>query len=289
MNSHMTTRSVVYHANDSVIDDDADHHRADDTGPGQRNGLAKSLSPMLKMMRIWGLYFGCHGRFCFSQQSYATCQDGEEYLKVRRNIYPKIALVTLWINALRLALMYNAGDSTFDSSAINKCVYLFIYLQCAVMQTSYFIASHSGKLDRLLDELIVSSEFAEQVRKHAMACIVYNSLIATFSIAAGIRAIFMSNGEFDFVLAPFVTLIPVNDNWLIVLKILSFVVYSLVIHSWLWTLLMNVTITVILFLLFRQLNIRFRRAVGHRGQFKGNLKTFRSRHQALSVQHEQSA
>jgi hypothetical protein len=284
----MTTRPVVCHANDSIMDDDADHLRTDDTGFGQRKGLATSLSLMLKMMRIPGLYFGRHGRFCFSQQSHATCQDGEEYLKGRRNIYPKIVLLVLWFNALRFLLIFEARDSTFDSSAINKCVYFFMYLQCAVMQTSYFIASHSGKLDRLLDKLIVTSEFAEQVRKHAMACIVYNSLIAIFSIGTGIRTLFMSNGEFDFVLTPFVTLIPVNNNWLMVLKFLAFVVYSLVIHSWVWSFLMNVTIMATFFLLFRQLNIRFRRAVGHRGQFKSNLKTFRISHQALSVQHEQS-
>lgn len=256
---------------------------------GQRHALAGSLSPMLKMMRTWGLYFGRYGRTWTRIHSQETQLQAVEQYKGAKNgmkhqsIYPTVVLSIVWANVLKFCLAIEVGD-TFDSPTIRKIAFGVMQLQCAVMQTSYYIASRKGKLDQILDELNVTEKYAALLYKQSIACLVFNSFIAILFVGNGVFGLFLSNGEFDFATSPFTTLIPVDGIWLNVVRVLSFILYLFVMQSWVWSFVMNLMLTAILFLLFRQLNRRFRRALSRRGQFNGNLKTFRSRHQALSSQ-----
>jgi hypothetical protein len=273
----------------SVIDDIAGRLRPAEDTFGRHSGIVKSLSLMLKMMRIWGLYFGCYDTFRFCNQSHIKQQEETEAYansegkpsRKHRSIYATIVLLMLWMNVIRFLLAFKPGHE-FNSSTISQISFLQTFLQCAVLQTSYFFASRNGKLDQVLDRLNVADNFAEQVRKYATACIVCNSLIYLAALVLGIYALFLFDDKLDFVLAPFTTYISVDEIWLNVLKFMVVIVFTFVVQSWLWSLLMNLLLTVILYLLFRQVNDRFRAALNHRGQFTGDLKMFRNRHQTLS-------
>jgi hypothetical protein len=264
-----------------------DRQRLDDEIIGQRKALARSLSPMLKMMRIWGLYFGFYGRsWGFSQSQETQLQETEKKDDGRTPrkhavIYPTVVLFTLWTNVLRILLVFQVGDK-FDFSTIWKITQCLAYLQCAVMQTSYFIASQSGKLDQFLDGLNVTENFNKVVHKYAVACIIYNSFATVHMAGNTFFGFFLPKTDSNLILAPFVSLIPVDNTSLYVLKVLMLVVYLFVMQSWVWPIMMNLMLTAIMVLLFRQFNCRFREALSPRGQFSGSLKMFRSRHQALS-------
>jgi hypothetical protein len=285
MCSHIRKKSRVTLDTESVADEVADLRRFHDDDFGKHNKLAKSFSLILKAMRIWGLYFGCSGTFRLrnlSQEEHEQNGNNDvgKNLQQRRSIYATIVLVILWLNVIRFFMAFELGN-TFDSSTISQITFLQAFLQGAVLQTSYFIASRSGKLDHVLYVLNVEDKFAEKARRSACACVVCNSILYLLSVAVGIYAFVLSNGKFDFILAPFVTHFTVDGIWLNVWKFLMFVVLSFVMQSWLWSLMMNLILTVILLLLLRQVNRRFRAALNCRGQFSGNLKTFRSRHQIL--------
>jgi hypothetical protein len=271
---------------DSVFNNDADHLKFDEDMFGHRHVLTESLSPMLKMMRIWGLYFGRYGRTWTRSQSRTTqlqeieCYHSSAGAK-RQRVYPTVVLLILWVNVLRFFLAFEAGDK-FNSTTINKTAYFLLFLQCAVIQTSYFIASNNGKLDQMLDRLNVTEKFADLIYKHSIACVAYNSLVAVFCIATSIYGMFLSQDAFNFAVAPFVTLIRVDGIWLNILKVASLLLFTFVMQSWVWPLMMNLVLTAILLLLFRDFNRHFHKALRPRGQFKGNVKVFRSRHLALS-------
>jgi hypothetical protein len=275
---------------DSVIDESVNRQTIDENNYGEHKILARSLSPMLKMMRVWGLYFGFYGRSWGINKPYETqLQEKEQYNKNdgrkpasgRTVIIPTLALLIVWINVLRFSLAFQAGN-TLNSSTINKIAFFSMYLQGAVTHTSYFIVSRRGELDQFLGMVTVTEKFAERVRKHAVACIVYSFLMAISSCVAGIYSIFMSVDTFSFVMTPFVSLIPVDLTSLYVLKAILFVAYLFIMQSWVWSFMMNLMLSAILFTLFRQCNHRFLRATDRRGRLSVNLKTLRRRHQAIS-------
>lgn len=252
----------------------------------QRRALAGSLSPMLKMMSKWGLYFGCYGKtWARCQPQNARMQETEGYEGneggKRGSVYPTIVLSIVWANVLRFCLAIEVGDA-FDSTTIRAVAFGLMQLQCAVMHTSYFIASRNGKLDQMLGKLSITENFADLLHKQSIACVVFNSFIAIAFIASAVYGLFLTNGEFNFAISPFTTLIPVDGIWLNVLRVLSFVLYSFVVQSWVWPFLMNLMLAAVLIKLFRQLNRHFRKALNNGGQFDGSIQTFRSRHQALS-------
>jgi hypothetical protein len=290
MCSEMTATDIVVIASESVVERASDHQIDDETIFGQSNDLVRSLAPMLRMMRIWGLYFGRHGRFHVGSQSHGTeLQDTEQvtYDAARkrstghRSIYPKIVLIILWTNVLRVAITFRRGQE-LDAVTIGQTTLFVTNLQYAIMQTSYFVASHSGKFDEMLNRLRVTGKFVDQVRKYAIACVVYNSLVSISSLMSGIYTIFMSEDTISFVLTPFTTLIPVDGIRLKVVRIFALVVNFFALQASLWPLLMNIMLTAILSQLFREVNNRFRSKLNPRGEFTGNLKTFRHRHQVLS-------
>jgi hypothetical protein len=290
MHSEAPAKNVVIVANESLVDEASDHSRDDEEIFGQEDDLVRSLSPMLQMMRIWGLYFGRHGRFHICSQSQESqlqnteqfeCNAGGKHSTAQHGIYAKIVLLILWINVLRVTISLRGGQA-LDVSTISQSTLFLTYLQYAVMQTSYFIASHSGTLDQMLDRLRVTRKLAKQVRKFATACVIYNLLAFALSVASGFYTIFLPDERISFVLTPFTTLISVDGIWLKMVKILVIVVGSFSLQACLLPFLMNIMLTAILLLLFREINNRFRSKLNHRGKFTGNLKAFRHRHQVLS-------
>jgi hypothetical protein len=269
-----------------VIDEAADRHRYDHEFFGEHKALARSLSPMLKMMKIWGLYFGCYGRAWGTSKPQATQlqQVAAEYKKKDGETissgHATVILLIMWMNVLRLSVVFQTGN-TFDSVTVNKIALILAYLECAVMHTSYFIASRSGKLDQFLNRLTVTEQFAVQLHKYVVRYIVFNSVMLVITILTNAYIMLLADNKFSFFLSPFSSLIPVDGTALIVLKAISVILNAVVVQSWSWPLAMNLVLSAILFVLFRQCNRRFIKATDRRGRLSVNLKTFRSQYQTL--------
>jgi hypothetical protein len=265
-----------------VADAAAECIRFDDETFADSDALARSLSPLVKIMKVTGSYFDK----CTGGDNHTTNTEGNEEEnnnKQSSNLFAKYAAVLtifVWFVALWLFMAFRADDQ-FGELLISKLVMTAIHCEVAIVKTAYYFVSRSGKLDDLLHQMRVSSDFVRKLPKLVKARII---LFAPSSIAFSvlyIYTIFFTNGKLDFFVCSFVLLIPLNSHWLTVAKSVFTVVDIWVLHGFIWTLTMNQLLGEILIRQFQMINHRFRIASNRRGQFKGKLKTFRKRHQAL--------
>ena len=84
---------------------------------------------------------------------------------------------------------------------------------------------------------------------------------------------------YDFLPAPFVTYICIPKHMINVARFIGYVEYLLVYPTVLFTHSMNQVLVYIFYSQFKKLKKNFRRALGERGEFHGDLSTFRRRHQ----------
>ena len=83
---------------------------------------------------------------------------------------------------------------------------------------------------------------------------------------------------YDFLPAPFVTYICIPKHMINVARFIGYVEYLLVYPTVLFTHSMNQVLVYIFYSQFKKLKKNFRRALGDRGEFHGDLSTFRRRH-----------
>lgn len=261
----------------------AGHIRIDEEIFADRDALKKCLSPLIRIMKFTGSYF----ENCFDSNKCVTGITGNKVQsydnKLMSNFaatYSAVLTILVWIIAIRLCTAFDANER-FDESLINKLVIAVVHCETAVVKTAYYFASRSGKLDHLLRQVRVTPDFVRVLRKTMIMRIVTFAISSAVFAALFLYAIFFTNGKFDFFVAPFVTRIPVNDQWLNVTKWLFVLVDQLVLHSFIWSLTMNQILIEILLRQFKIVNNQFGAACSRRGRFLGKLKTFRNRHQEL--------
>ena len=116
----------------------------------ERDALTKSLTPILKIMSFWGLYKETHmhtdkkGR-----KETSDCRKSGTRVK-----YSIVFTFLSWFYTFRYLSVFNSKDfELFGTLVVNKVTCLSMFLLCTVVQTSYFIASFSGTLNRVLHDL----------------------------------------------------------------------------------------------------------------------------------------
>jgi len=121
------------------------------------DSVLTGLSPLINSMRPFGLYFG--------RKTRVSCETTTEHgdLPVRRcgdwssaRIYASVILVVTWLNACRFAA---ASDGKETASGVGLFVKLGLIpaaLASIVFQTAYYIASHTGSLDRVVRQVDLS-------------------------------------------------------------------------------------------------------------------------------------
>jgi hypothetical protein len=156
--------------------------------------------------------------------------------------------------------------------------------QCACLHTSYYIASITGRLNKILQDVPVSTELRHEIRKLAVAITAW---VFCFSILDTILTTYyiLSTDYLNFAVAPFFTLILVGKNGLIVCKLVMLVFERLSSTIWVQTETMNQLLAFILVRAYRQLYQQFRQKTRIR---KGvisagtiSLTMVRHRHQNL--------
>ena len=121
------------------------------------DNVLKSLSPLINSMRLFGLYFSREPRVGpsatsqLSQESTRRCEGW-----TRSRIYATVMLVLIWINAVRYCMVF--GDNkTLGVELLIKLSVLSNALLIVVLQTAYYVACHTGNLDRLFRRLTLST------------------------------------------------------------------------------------------------------------------------------------
>jgi len=120
------------------------------------DNVLKSLSPLINSMRLFGLYFSREPRVGpsatsqLSQENTRRCQGW-----TRSRIYATVMLVVIWINAVRCCVIFD-NDETLGVDLLLKLCRLLNAVLMVVLQTAYYVASHTGSLDRVFRQVILS-------------------------------------------------------------------------------------------------------------------------------------
>jgi hypothetical protein len=258
-----------------------------------------SFSPLFKSMKLFGVYFSeQHLRkrvFVLPELGgtvleppQAKVQDIEFEQAPSRNrklnklkIYSGCVLALMWINVARLSTAFLISDR-FDAKLISKITVMAQMVLCAMLQMSYFIACRSGRLDGVLHEIRVNAATAQTIRRKAIVLTIIVWILIALHASFDWYLIFMTNGEFDFAMAPFGTLFLMDGAQKFALKLLTFGLNMFALPVWALPLSVNQLLTFAFFSQFQRLNNEFRRSIDDNGRFHGNMRSFRRRHQYLS-------
>jgi len=245
--------------------------------------LLASLSPLLFSMKLVGLYFSRK-----DQHQHRT-GDPEWNQRATKNptpsnrlrVYATVFLVLLWLNFLRFASVFNQGDHFGALLFIKIAVFNWFGLT-TIFQTSYYFASHTGKLDKVLLKLPVSHDCVVCVHRAVVGITALFWINLAADLSLGTYLFFNGDGEQDIILTPFVTHIEVPEDDILIARVLWWIGYMPIFPGVFLSHAMNSMLVYIFYTQFKKLKKNFRLALGEEGQFNGDVSIFRRRHQTLS-------
>lgn len=120
-------------------------------------------------------------------------------------------------------------------------------------------------------------------RKFVVLCMTESILFLTLCFILLSYILFFSNEKFDFLLAPFVTYIPVNIISRYVVKSVFMIFFFYLAPSWIFLQTMNHLLALIIRQQFHFLNDRFQRAIDDRGRLNDDLRLIRRRHHRVCM------
>jgi len=254
---------------------------SDDAGfcgePFADNGeLLSSLSPLLFCMKLFGLYFHRQDRRPRPTDDPERNPAATTRISGLR-VYATIVLILVWFNAVRLAFLFVKNDQ-FGAILLMKVMLFASFNLTAIMYTAYYYANHTGKLHKILTTLSVTSDCVRSAHRVAINVTTATWTIAVLNLSIRAYVHFTPNAEYDFIFAPFFTYIDVPDQTITVVKLFGYLAYLIFFPGALFSHAMSLLIVYILCHQFHKLKKHFRRAIGKRGRFSGDLCLFRRRY-----------
>jgi len=159
--------------------------------------VLKSLSPLINSMRVFGLYFSRQPSVGSSDSSELSCKSvGKCQRWHPGRIYATIMFVVLCINAFRYLFIF-AGVQAFGVELLLKLCLLSTALLTVVCFIAYYVASHTGSLDRVFRQvnLLKADIFPKYSRRAKVLTAICWSWVA-FSTILYIYSV-TAYGEFD--------------------------------------------------------------------------------------------
>ena len=203
-----------------------------DIVPSRKRTTTECLQPLLRSMRLFGLYFSR------PESDKKSCKWNGWM------IHAVFVVALLWINFVRMLSVFTSDDE-FGLILLNKMIFVIWSFQCAVSQTAFYAASHLGRLQQVLLKIKLSDECAKYLRRIAnIYTAVAWSLISIFS-AFFVYGIFFAGGFMDLMAAPLQIHVTISNLLIprIFLYVLTFYLLSAHIFPQLMTFLLAKLIT----------------------------------------------
>jgi len=270
--------SVVADVNEQTNEDSEDAGFCGE--PFADNGeLLSSLSPLLFSMKLFGVYFHRENR---QRTGDPEWNPGTTAVKAcnsstKLRVYATIILIIVWLNAVRFASVFTRKDHFGDVLLMKIAVFTFCVL-AAIFQTTYYYASHTGQLLKILLTLPVTRDCVRGAHRAAVFLTVLMWITAIGDMCGGCYIFFTSYEKYNFILAPFVTYIYLPKDNIEVAIVVGYLGYMAHLGGVFFAQSMNQLLVYIFYSQFKKLKKNFRRALGERGQFNGDLSLFRRRH-----------
>jgi len=246
--------------------------------------LRKSLSPLINSMRVFGLYFNrqpCVSTATTNQQSSQSLRKCNGCWNPGR-VYATVMLVVMCINAFRYAIVFDGTDE-IGAPLIMKISLLASRLLIVVLQTAYYVASHTGSLDRVfrrvdLPTADISPKYGRTAKVLTAICwalVVFSSILYIYP--------FGTYGKFnDLSTLVIFDSLPGSKTYAYIIAAIFAVFDVQHTASFCFPQAMNYVVVSLLCDQFAKLNKEFGKCIGGRGEFHGNFEQFRRRHQAIS-------
>jgi len=198
----------------------------------QADQVLKSLSPLINCMRPFGLYFtrkprvGCETSL---QQRAGRCQDWNF-----ARIYATVILVVAWLNAVRFVAVFD-GTETFGAALFMKLGMIPGALMNIVLHTAYYIASHTGALDRVLRQANLSAaKLFQKYDRRTKVVVVVSCTVLSWSFVHYIYQLFSSGRNNDLFLIDILLNKTLSESWLYVIKAVFVVLQLQTLGTWLF-------------------------------------------------------
>jgi hypothetical protein len=231
----------------------------------KHESIAEILHPLLTSMRVCGLYFVWPFSNLKTSSKAIGQRNGIAKVETRNSvslwhkvsaIYAILVTISLWINGVRLTMIFTPNDKILPA-IIMKIMVVTWNVQCAMQQTAYVVASFSGRLERVLNDIQLNSVSSRtHVRRLARWLTLATWFMAVVDLVFMTYNTCFAGGLMDMVLVPFGTY--VNVSQLTPFRI-AFVIGNIHLHSaWWFPVSMTFVLACIFSLEFRSIADRFR-------------------------------
>lgn len=246
---------------------DDDDNSLDDEIVVDGDAVMFSVRPYLVSLRLAGLYFAS-----FCNMSNIKGQNELPQTSVIRGIhqwrksdfigrsYATVVLVLLWINVGRILTIFN-GNESFNKTLILKLTVASSMLLSAILQTSLYKASATGRLDQIFRQLRTTAYRLRKIRLEATRKTLWMWLFFIVYYTFFVIYLFSGDEMLDIFLAPFVTWIPASDISLTAMRSVFSIIFIYIMTSWCLPISTAQMISGTLRYEFQFLNQQFRRAI----------------------------
>ena len=214
--------------------------RHEQTTQAANGDFLENLSPLIKSMRLFGLYFtrkplvAPESTNQLSRQGIRGCQSWNP-----ARIYATFVLVVTWLNALRNCFVFD-GNETVGADLFTKLGTTPGVLLIAMLHTTCYVASHLGSLHKIFRQTNFStSDFSVTYSRRAKVVTVVCWLLTTIGVALYIYFIFIREQLHDYWLMLVITTFGMSKLDANILKIVSIVLQLQTMASWAFTQAMN--------------------------------------------------
>jgi len=251
-----------------------------------------SLSPLLKSMHLFGMYFrwsnnkiACDAfeKGLTTATSLSTGRSMSPSSQKVYKVYAVCVVVLLWINGIRMLTIFTSNDKTMPM-ILNKVILVVFGIQCAIQQTAYFFACRNGKLDIILrDVRLKSSTSGLVIRNLAVKFAAAMWIAVAIFFVLFIYILFYSGGLGDLMLTPFRTHIGLSD--FSIARAGFLVVCLFLFPAYIFPIVMTLMLSVIFFIQFHFLNTRLRQVINttdvSMSVSSADIEEIRQQHQTL--------
>jgi len=154
---------------------------------------------------------------------------------------------------------------------------------CAVCQLTYFVASYTGCLERVLVGIKLHQDGLRRCRRTVAICTPLTWIILLINTLVLVYSFFLTEGYMDITLAPIKTYVTVSN--LLVPRLIVFVVSIYVNAAWIFSHAMTLMLATIFCRQYSQLERAFKQRLADSEKRRisdSEIETTRQRHQAIS-------
>jgi len=247
---------------------------------GHGGDILPSQDLSVIVLRKFGLYFHRQYRRTDDPECGNPVTTTTRPSSTGLRVYATVMLILMWINFVRSAWAFESSDllGNLLFTKINVVTWLGL---SAIFQIAYYFASHTGQLLEVLLTLPVTHDCVKKVRLITIGITASVWVTLVINATISVCLFFVTNGQYDFCLAPFYTYINVPEDKIILARCIGFLLYFWPIPCTILSPAFTVVLVYMFYHQFQKLEENFQHAIG-KGQFNGEFSIFRRRHQVLS-------